>query len=177
MPELGAHYLETCLHALRAHKRLADGALAQLDADEIRRSPANGSNSIAVVMKHMAGNMISRWTDFLTSDGEKPWRERDDEFIDGFGDSAALLAHWERGWAKLFETVAALRPTDLLAEVRIRGEAHTVLRALTRQVGHYGYHVGQIAYLARMLVGSRWRSLSIPVGESDEFNRRKGFQP
>jgi hypothetical protein len=171
---LGAHVLEGVLAIYRSQKRLGDGAIAQLSEEEMRRPAGEDANSVAVTMKHVAGNMLSRWTDFLASDGEKPWRERDREFEDDFPDRAWLLARWEKGWATLFATVEALRPEDLLRTVTIRSEPHTVFQALVRQVGHYGYHVGQIVHGARLVLGARWKTLSVPRGGSDAYNRSVG---
>ena len=171
---LGAHYLETCVAVLRGQKSLADRALAQLDDDQVRHAETPESNSIALVMKHLAGNMLSRWTDFLTTDGEKPWRDRDSEFIDDFPDRASLEAHWERGWACVLEVLESLEPAHLLSTVAIRGATHTVVQAIERQVSHYGYHVGQIVHMARALAGERWQTLSIPRGGSADYNREVG---
>jgi len=135
--------------------------------------PAAGDNSIAVVVKHVAGNMLSRWTDFLTSDGEKPDRDRDAEFRILAGDNREqLLRIWERGWTTLFAAVEPLRDSDMLRTVTIRGEDLTVLQAVNRQLTHYAYHVGQIVYVAKHYCGPTWRTLSIPFGNSAEFNRR-----
>jgi hypothetical protein len=164
------HFLNEALNQLQKLKELADRALAQLGDDDLVKVLDPESNSIGVIMKHMAGNMRSRWTDFLTSDGEKPDRNRDGEFELGPGDSAqAMKAAWETGWALVFETVASLTPADLDRTIRIRGEAHTVMQAITRQMTHYAGHTGQIVLLAKHFAGPRWRSLSIPRGESKNF--------
>ena len=153
-------------------KKLADRAIAQLPADRLFEVPGEGDNSVAVILKHVSGNLSSRWRDFLTSDGEKPGRRRDDEFVILPGDSReALLAGWEEGWTALFAALAPLGETDLGRTVTIRGEPMTVLLAINRQLTHYAYHVGQIVYLAKHFSGSGWRSLSIPRGESERFNR------
>jgi hypothetical protein len=152
-------------------KRLADRAVAQMPADALFEKTGDGDNSVAVILKHVGGNLRSRWTDFLTSDGEKPGRSRDAEFIILAGDSReSLLAGWESGWAALFGALAPLTPADLSRTVVVRGEPITVLQAINRQLTHYAYHVGQIVYLAKHFAGAKWRSLSIPVGESDKFN-------
>ena len=152
-------------------KRLADRALAQMPAEALFQRPGDGDNSMAVIVKHVGGNLRSRWTDFLTSDGEKPGRSRDAEFMILAGDSReGLLAGWEEGWAALFGALAPLGTPDLSRTVLIRGERISVLQAINRQLTHYAYHVGQIVYLAKHFSGARWRSLSIPVGESDKFN-------
>jgi hypothetical protein len=153
-------------------KKLADRAIAQLPADRLFEVPGEGDNSVAVIIKHVGGNLCSRWRDFLTADGEKPDRRRDDEFVIVTGDSReALLARWEEGWSMLFASLAPLGDADLGRTVTIRGEPLTVLLAINRQLTHNAYHVGQIVYLAKHYSGSGWRSLSIPRGESERFNR------
>ena len=129
-------------------------------------------NSIAIIVKHMAGNMRSRWTDFLTSDGEKPDRNRDSEFVDPPATRKALLEVWEAGWVRVFEALEPLTEADLERTVRIRGEAHSVMQAVNRQVAHYAHHVGQIVMLAKHFARDRWQSLSVPRNRSAEFNRR-----
>jgi hypothetical protein len=174
----GAHWLADAALQFRKYRALADGALAQVSEADFLRAIDPESNSIALVVKHMAGNMRSRWTDFLTADGEKPDRNRDDEFELGAADTReALLARWEQGWALLFDAVDRLREKDLLAEVRIRGEAHTVMQAVDRQLTHYAYHVGQIVFLARHFAGPRWKSLSIPKGKSRQFEVARNGKP
>ena len=163
-----------------AQRATADKAIAQLDDEQIRRSFDGDVNSVAVVMKHLAGNFLSRFTDFLTTDGEKPWRERDGEFVDDFEAGAAgraqIEARWGEGWACLVAALEELRDADLHRTVTIRGEPHTVQRALTRALAHAAHHTGQIVLLARMTVGPRgWKTISIPKGGSREFNRRMGF--
>lgn len=172
--ELGRHYLDDVLRQLRKLKGLAEGGIEQLYAEDLFRAPDAGSNPIAIVMKHLAGNMRSRWTDFLTTDGENPERDRDSEFeLDEADTGSSIRAHWEAGWARCLETIAALEPSDLGRTVRIRGEPHTVVEAIDRQLAHYAYHVGQIVYLARHLAGDRWRSLSIPKGLSAAYDVTK----
>ncbi len=164
--------LREVITTFRTQKKLAERAIAQLDDAALHRSLHAETNSIAIIMKHMAGNMISRWTDFLTSDGEKPGRQRDSEFIDDFTTRQSVIDHWERGWKTLFDTLESLTPNDLTKTVTIRGEPHSVIRALLRQIDHYGYHVGQIVLVARILAGPDWTTLSIPRGGSDEYNQR-----
>ncbi|HEV2705309.1 MAG TPA: DUF1572 family protein [Pyrinomonadaceae bacterium] len=167
---LAKHYLEDAARRFRATKELAERALAQLTDEELFRAPDAESNSVAVIMKHMSGNMLSRWTDFLTSDGEKPGRSRDAEF-DAAGESRETMhARWEEGWSCLFAALDGLTPVDLLRTVTIRGEPHTVVEAINRQLTHYSYHVGQIVFLARSLRGDTWQTLSIARGRSDAFN-------
>lgn len=175
MDALGTHYLEHAVREFRGLKALADGALLQTsDADFFRTLDADG-NSIAINVKHVAGNLRSRWTDFLTTDGEKPDRNRDGEFERLNPDTrASLMERWEAGWRTLFDTLARLGPEDLLTKVPIRGEPHTVVQAIGRQMTHYGYHVGQIVQLARTFRGAAWTSLSIPRGQSAAFNAQRG---
>jgi Protein of unknown function (DUF1572) len=165
------HYLDDCLLQLRKVKRHAERALAQVDDEQLFVVLDPEANSIALLMKHLAGNMRSRWTDFLTSDGEKPDRDRDSEFVIGPGDTReSLLARWEDGWSRVFQAVSSLAPEDLERTVHVRGEAHTVLEAINRQLTHYAAHVGQIVLLAKHHAGPRWRSLSIPRGKSRDVD-------
>jgi hypothetical protein len=165
-------YLESARREFRRLKQLADGAIAQLDEAGLFRPPREQENSVALLMKHLSGNMLSRWTDFLTTDGEKPDRERDREFeLEAEDHREALLARWERGWACLFDTLSSLEPKDMSRTVAIRGETHTVLQAVQRQVAHYAYHTGQIVLLAKLRQGPEWRTLSIAKRQSDAFNR------
>ncbi len=167
---LGGMYLEDVLARLRGTKRLADEAAAQVSDEEFFRAPDAESNSIALIMKHMAGNMRSRWTDFLTSDGEKPDRHRDSEFEHEGEDRQGILDAWEAGWRLVFDAIGALRPDDLTREITIRHEPYTVVSAINRQLAHYNQHAGQIIFLAKHLKSSAWRSLSIPRGQSETFN-------
>jgi hypothetical protein len=163
-------FLDEAVSRFRMVKGLGDGALAQVDDAAWTAVPGADGNAIAHVVKHLAGNQRSRWREFLTTDGEKPDRDRDAEFVLGPGDTpAALRARWEEGWGLLFAALAPLREEDLARVVAIRGEPHTVLQAVNRQQTHYAYHVGQIVLLARIHAGPRWRSLSIPRGRSREF--------
>ena len=168
------HYLDESVRGLRKLKAQGDRALEQIQDEHLFRVLGPESNSIAVIMKHLAGNMRSRWTDFLTTDGEKPDRQRDAEFELGDVDSPERIrAAWEEAWALVIDTVASLRPADLGRTVHIRGEAHTVLEAINRQLLHYAGHIGQIVFLARHYAGDRWQSLSIPKGKSREFDVAK----
>jgi len=168
------HFIDDGLLQLRKLKELADNALAQVKQDDLFAVLDPEANSIAVLMKHMAGNMRSRWTDFLTTDGEKPDRERDQEFIiDGGNTHAQVLATWADGWARLFAAISALTPDDLGKTVQIRGQAHTVVEAINRQLIHYAEHVGQIVLLAKHYAGPTWKSLSIPRGKSKEHLRSR----
>jgi hypothetical protein len=168
---LATHYLQDSISSLRAYKKLADKAIAQLNDDEFFVTLDEESNSVAVIMKHMAGNMFSRWTDFLTTDGEKPNRNRDMEFvIESSTTKDDMLAYWERGWECVFAALEPLGPDDLMRQVMIRGEAHTVMQAINRQLMHYSNHIGQIVFLAKHFRSSQWQSLSIPRNRSAEFN-------
>lgn len=169
------HYLDDSLRQLQKLKVQADKALAQIDDDQWFVALDPESNSIATIMKHLSGNMRSRWTDFLTSDGEKPDRDRDTEFELTPADTAAQIrSAWESGWTLLLDAVSSLTPDDLHRSVRIRGETHSVIEAINRQATHYAAHVGQIVMLARHFAGPRWHSLSIPKGKSKEFDVSKG---
>jgi hypothetical protein len=160
---IGQHFLDDCLVQLRKLKTQAEKAMAQIDDEQFVALIDPEANSIALIVKHVAGNMRSRWTDFLTSDGEKPDRNRDSEFETHSADTrAALLARWEDSWSRLFEAVSALRPEDLEKTVTIRGEPHTVIQAINRQMSHYSAHVGQIVLLAKHFAGPAWQTLSMP---------------
>ena len=164
-------YLDEVHRQFRGCKRLAEGAMTQLKDEELLLALDTESNSIAVIVKHLAGNMRSRFTDFLTSDGEKPDRRRDQEFEMGSElTRAEILRTWENGWVHVFSALEALKPEDVMRTVTIRGEPHSVLQALNRQVAHYSYHVGQIVFLAKHFRSNEWRSLSVPRGKSEEFN-------
>ena len=170
MAEIAQHYLEDSISSLRAYKKLADKAIAQLKDDEFFVSIDAEANSIAVIMKHMAGNMFSRWTDFLATDGEKPNRNRDMEFvIEAKTTRDDVLAYWEKGWQCVFAALDPLEGEELQKKVLIRGEEHTVLQAINRQLMHYANHIGQIIFLAKHFRSSDWNSLSIPRNRSAEF--------
>jgi uncharacterized damage-inducible protein DinB len=171
--DVGAAYIDEAHRSLRGHKRLAEGAMAQLSDEEFFRVIGDEDNSVAIIAKHIAGNIRSRFTDFFTSDGEKPDRHRDEEFEVGGGDDrATLMRRWEENWQVVLNLLQSLKPEDLLRTVTIRGEPHTVLMAVHRQVAHYAYHVGQIVFLAKHLRGKEWKTLSVPRGKSEEFNRK-----
>ena len=164
-------FLSASINSFEANKRMADRAIEQVADDKLHVALDENTNSIAVIMKHVSGNLISRWTDFLTTDGEKPWRNRDDEFVDSFTSREELLAYWERGWSCLFDSLNDLSPDDLSKTVTIRGEPHSVPLALERSLGHTCYHIGQIVLLARIHAGEDWNVLTIPKGKSEEFNK------
>jgi len=165
--DIAAEFMAAIINAFEANKRLADRAVEQVPDDKLHVAIDGNTNSIAVIMKHVAGNLTSRWTDFLTTDGEKPGRNRDDEFVDSFRSRAELLDCWERGWACLLTTLKALKPDDCGKTVMIRGEAHSVPLALERSLGHTCYHIGQIVQVARVHAGGKWNTLTIPRGGSE----------
>jgi len=171
------HYLDDTLLQLNKLKAQAEKAIAQIDDRQFFATLDPEANSVAIIMKHMAGNMRSRWTDFLTSDGEKPDRNRDGEFEVGGDTRSHVLTAWEDGWARLTGAVSSLRPEDLGKKVKIRGEDHTVVEAINRQVTHYAAHVGQIVLLAKHYAGQQWKTLSIPRGKSREFDVSKKGAP
>jgi len=168
--DLAAEFLSAAINAFEANKRLADRAVEQVPDDKLHLALDENTNSIAVIMKHVAGNLTSRWTDFLTTDGEKPERNRDGEFVDSFSSRAELLDCWERGWGCLLETLKNLKRDDLEKTVLIRGEPHSVPLALERSLGHTCYHIGQIVQVARIHAGEKWSTLTIPRGGSAQFN-------
>jgi len=168
----GRDYLAETARELRRYRDLAERAIAQVPPDRWFVEPAPGSNSLAVVVKHVAGNLRSRWTDFLTTDGEKPDRDRDGEFeVRAADDAGSLRAAWDAGWETLFATLDGLRGEDVDRRVRIRGEEMSALQAIQRSLAHSAMHVGQIVYAAKMLAGERWVTLSIPRGGSKAFNQ------
>ncbi len=164
--------IDGALAAFRSTKGWADKAVAQLPDDKLHVALDPNTNSVAVIMKHVAGNLLSRWTDFLTTDGEKPWRNRDDEFVDNFTKREELIAHWEFGWQRLFDSLAGLTTDEVARTVTIRGEPHSVPLAIQRSLAHCGYHVGQIILIARILAGNQWTTITIPRGASAGFNER-----
>jgi hypothetical protein len=171
--DFAAHYLDDARAQFRGLKKLGDGALAQLSDEELFVALDPESNSVAIIIKHLHGNMRSRWTDFLNSDGEKPDRDRDREFIlDRPATGGEVRQWWEEGWQTVFDALEPLTSADINRQVLIRREPHTIVQAINRQLTHYGAHVGQIVFLAKHLKSTAWRSLSIPRGQSVEFNRR-----
>src|SRR5450432_3532008 len=172
MADLAAHYLDEARRQMRGHKRMGEGAMAQLRDEDFFLTLDAESNSVAILVKHLAGNMRSRFTDFLTSDGEKPDRFRDREFeITSATTRAEVIKWWEEGWACVFTTIESLKPEDVMRAVTIRGEPHTVLQAINRQIAHYAQHIGQIVFLAKHLRSSEWKTLTIPRGKSEEFKK------
>jgi hypothetical protein len=170
--ELAKHYLEDSLKVFRNYKRLGERAIAQLSDEELFHALDAEMNSVALNVKHLAGNMRSRWTDFLTTDGEKPDRNRDSEFVIDEGTTREdVMRRWEEGWRTVFAAIEPLRAEDLMREVTIRALPHTVVMAINRQLTHYAYHVGQIVFLAKHFRSAAWQSLSIPRGQSEAVNK------
>lgn len=165
-------YLQSALRLFKYYKSLGDSAILRCDADKIHFKLNEESNSLALLVRHVSGNMMSRWTDFLTTDGEKPWRNRDSEFEDPDWDKEALIAQWEKGWATLFNAIDPLMEADLEKLVYIRNEGHTVMEAINRQIAHYAYHVGQIVFLAKAIT-TEWETLSIARKNSEDYNAGK----
>jgi len=173
---LGAAYLETVIKRLKYYKQLADKTFEQLSDSELHHTPNEASNSIAVIVQHMSGNMLSRWTDFLTSDGEKEWRNRDDEFDVHSYSKKQILEMWEQGWTCMLDTLTSLKEGDLLKTVQIRKEPLLVIDAINRQLAHYPYHIGQIIYAGKLIKNEQWKNLSIPKGKSEEYNKSDGLK-
>ena len=165
-------YLEDSIALFRFYKKMAEGAIEQVSDEQLFATLDEEMNSIAIIVKHMSGNMRSRWTNFLTSDGEKPDRNRDTEFVDPATTRADLMQTWNEAWEKVFEALTPLSDADLERTVTIRGEPHSVMQAINRQIAHYAYHCGQIVFLAKHFKANEWKSLSVPRNKSAEFNQR-----
>lgn len=170
---MNKNYLESAIKQFLYYKMLADKTMHVLNNDEIHWQNGEESNSIAILVKHMVGNMLSRWTNFLAEDGEKEWRNRDAEFEDPYNTKEEMVAHWEEGWHCLLNTLNSIKPEDLKKIIYIRNQGHTVLEAINRQLAHYPYHVGQIVYIGKLLKGKNWESLSIAKGKSTTYNSEK----
>ena len=164
--------IDGTISSFRSNKGWIDKAIAQLTDDKLHIALDPNTNSIAVIMKHVAGNLLSRWTDFLTTDGEKSWRNRDDEFVDTFENRDQLISYWESGWKTLFDSLSVLSGEDLGKNVTIRGELHSVPLAMQRSLAHTTYHIGQIILISRILAGDNWTTITIPRGGSSNFNQR-----
>ena len=167
------NYLDSTKKLFAYYKKLGDDAMAQIDDEKLFFQVNEDANSIAIIVQHLAGNMLSRWTDFLTTDGEKEWRNRDAEFETNITNKQDLLAYWNSGWQCLFTALEPLTSSDLDKIIYIRNEGHTVLEAINRQLAHYPYHVGQLVFLAKLLAADKWKSLSIPKNKSQEYNQEK----
>jgi hypothetical protein len=165
-------FLQSALATFRSQKRQVERAIGQLTDDQMHARLDERTNCIAVIMKHLAGNMRSRWTDFLTTDGEKPWRARDGEFVDDLKSRDDLMQRWEQGWALVFEQLGRLTTDDLTRTVHTRGHPTSVIRTICGHIAHYGYHVGQSLLLACHLAGGKWQWLTIPPGQSEQHNQR-----
>lgn len=166
-------YLESSVKQFEYYKSLGDKTFDQLTFVELQNEFAEDSNSIAIIVKHIVGNMLSRWTNFLTEDGEKEWRMRDEEFMDSFHTKEELLSTWNKGWDCLFNAIKPLKTEDLERIIYIRNQGHTVVEAINRQMMHYAYHAGQIVFLGKLTKGNNWQSLSIPKGKSKDYNQEK----
>ncbi|MGH2664828.1 DUF1572 family protein [Flavobacterium sp.] len=171
--ELNNTFLESIKRLFLYYKTLGEKAIEQLEPEQLFVSVNEDTNSIAIIVKHLSGNMLSRWTDFLTTDGEKEWRNRDGEFEDTIKTKEELMAIWNKGWDCLFNTINALTPEQLSQIIYIRNEGHTVMDAINRQLAHYPYHIGQIVFYAKMLKKNDWDSLSIPKNKSGDYNADK----
>jgi uncharacterized damage-inducible protein DinB len=170
--QFSTSYIEDSLSLFRHTKKLAEGAMEQVSDEQLFEALDEEMNSIAIIVKHMAGNMRSRWTDFLTSDGEKPDRNRDNEFVAPPATREDLMNLWNDGWTLVFNALEPLSESDLTRKVTIRGEPHSVMQAISRQIAHYSYHCGQIVFLAKHFKASGWKSLSVPRNKSAEFTRK-----
>ncbi|PWU04770.1 MAG: hypothetical protein C5B52_00790 [Bacteroidetes bacterium] len=171
MESPGKIYLESLIKRFLTYKELGDKTFAQLEDNDFHFTPGPESNSIAAIVQHISGNMLSRWTNFLTEDGEKEWRNRDQEFEETAETKAEIVARWEKGWKCLLDTLKSLTEADLLKTIYIRNEPLIVIDAINRQFAHYPYHVGQIIYVGKMIRKENWNSLSIPKGKSEEYNK------
>ncbi|MCW3105140.1 MAG: hypothetical protein JWO09_3580 [Bacteroidetes bacterium] len=166
-------YLESVTKQFEYYKSLGDKTIAQLPAEKLSWQYNAESNSIATIVKHLSGNMLSRWTDFLTTDGEKEWRQRDNEFENDMSSKEDIIATWEKGWKCLFDALASVNDDELDKIIYIRNQGHTVMEAINRQLAHYPYHVGQMVFIGKMILDESWQSLSIPRGKSGAFNAEK----
>jgi uncharacterized damage-inducible protein DinB len=172
-----SNFLSTAQKQFNYYKLLGEKTFAQLSDEQLFLQLNEESNSIATIVKHLWGNMLSRWIDFLTTDGEKEWRQRDAEFENDIKSRAELLEKWNEGWACLFNAIDALTEDDLTKEIFIRNEKHSVIEAITRQLAHYPYHVGQIVFIGKVFCNEKWNSLSIPKGNSQAYNAEKFAKP
>jgi hypothetical protein len=173
MSTVGKEYLDTAIRRLKYYKHLGEQAFEQLDEKDFHFQPSSESNSIAIIIQHVAGNMLSRWTNFLTDDGEKEWRHRDDEFEIHPYSKKQLIELWEQGWNCFIHTLQSLNEDDLLKIVYIREESLTAIDAINRQLAHYPYHIGQLLYIGKIIKNSSWKSLSIPKGRSEYYNKNE----
>jgi hypothetical protein len=170
-------YLTSAMRQFEYYKMLGENTFTQLNDEDLFSVPAQDANSIAMIVQHLHGNMLSRWTDFLTSDGEKPWRKREEEFEQVITHRAEMMKIWEAGWDCLFKALRSLKENDLNSMIYIRNQGHTVLEAINRQLAHYPYHIGQIIYMGKICKGRNWQSLSIPRGQTESYNAEKFSRP
>jgi hypothetical protein len=166
-------YIESVKKQFEYYKMLGEKTFAQVEDEKLFHKMNEESNSIAIIVQHLWGNMLSRWTDFMTTDGEKEWRKRDDEFEEIVNNKQELMKRWEEGWKCLFDALNSLKDGDLEKIIYIRNQGHSVMEAINRQLAHYCYHVGQIVFIGKMLAGSEWKSLSIPKNQSKNYNAQK----
>ena len=171
------NYLDSVNKQFMYYKMLGEKTIAQLSEEQLFWQYNQESNSLGIIIKHLHGNMLSRWTDFLTTDGEKEWRKRDEEFENDITNREELLAKWKEGWDCLFKAINPLAENDLIKEIYIRNQGHTVIDAINRQLAHYSYHVGQIVFIGKMVCNDHWISLSVPKGNSKEYNAEKFSKP
>ncbi len=176
MTTTGNAYLQTAIKRFKYYKDLGEKTFAQLSDADFLFQPNPASNSIAVIIQHMSGNMLSRWTNFLAEDGEKEWRDRDGEFNTAPKSKQELIQWWEKGWNCMFDTLASLSEGDLMKTVYIRQEGLLAIDAINRQLAHYPYHIGQIVYIGRLIKDQQWQNLSIPVGQSQQYNQSTGVK-
>ncbi|MGB3607400.1 MAG: DUF1572 family protein [Psychroserpens sp.] len=166
-------YISSSIKQFEYYKSLGDKTIDQVTFKDTKTEFADDSNSIAIIVKHMVGNMLSRWTNFLTEDGEKSWRHRDQEFVENFNTKVELIDYWNKGWDCLFKAITPLKKQDLETIIYIRNEGHTVTEAINRQLAHYSYHVGQMVFIGKLIKGKNWMSLSIPKNKSESYNANK----
>ena len=171
------NYITSIIKQFDYYKTAGDKTLQQLSFEEMNWQSHDNSNSVSIIVKHMVGNMLSRWTNFLTEDGEKDWRQREQEFEATYTNKDQLIADWEKGWQCVYDAIKPLKNKDLERPVYIRNEKHTVADAIFRQLGHYSYHIGQLAYIGVSIKNNDWQSLSIPKGQSVQFNSEKFSKP
>lgn len=176
MSALAQEYLDTVIRRVKYYRDLGEQAFAQIDEKDFDFQPSSESNSIAVIIQHMSGNMLSRWTDFLTTDGEKVWRERDQEFNFHQHSKDELIALWDKGWNCFITALESIQEKDLLKTIYIRGEALTVIDAVNRQLAHYPHHVGQLLYVGKIIKNENWKSLSIPRNKSADYNKSEAIK-
>lgn len=176
MNNLGEEYLSTVIRRVKYYKDLGEKTFAQLEEKDLHWQPSSESNSIAVIIQHVSGNMLSRWTNFLTEDGEKEWRQRDDEFEIHSYSKHQLIDLWDKGWKCFLDTLESLTADDLLKTIYIRQETMTAIDAINRQLAHYPYHIGQILYIGRLIKNENWKNLSIPKGHSQQYNQSEGIK-